>query len=129
MMTKRQRGLLLLGICIVFATATTVCNQVASSRVDRLVGEKEMSVRTALNALGSSSQTGIDPDSSILVRYGLYSVSRGKEPGAVVVTGEVRWAWEYRCVVGQRQAGGAVDLRVVSSTCSSVAPTNAFPNR
>lgn len=130
MMTKRQRGLVLLAAFALLGIGTGICNQVASSRVDDHVGEKEASVRAALNSLGSAPSDGFDPEHSLVVRYGLESISGGNPEGTVFATGEVRWAWEYRCVVGKRLASGTVETRVVKRACSEVDPRTVFkPSR
>lgn len=117
---------MLLGIFVAFAVGTTVCNRVASSRVEGPTEQKETAVRTALESLDPAAPMGFDPERSLVTRYGLESISGGNQGGTVIATGEARWAWEYRCVVGQRLPTGAVETRVVQRACSDVDPRTVF---
>ena len=125
-MTKRQRGLVLLVVFVLFGVGTSVCNRVASSRVEDHVEQKQAAVRAALSSLDPSAPMGFDPERSLVVRYGLESLSGGNQDGTVFATAEARWAWDYRCVVGQRVATGGVTTRVVNGACSDVDPRRVF---
>lgn len=126
MMTKRQRGLVLLGIFATVAVGTGVCNRVASNRVEEQIDDKQVAVRAALTAFDPSRPMAYDPEHSLVRRYGLFSISGGNTQGIVFATGEVRWAWEYRCVVGQRLPTGEIETRVTKASCSDVDPRVAF---
>ena len=125
-MTKRQRGLVLVAIFVVLVVASATCNRVASSRVERQVGQRESAVRSGLGAFDPGRPVGFDPERSLVTRYGLDSFGGGGEPGTVFATAEARWAWESRCVVGRRVANGAVETRVVARACSEVHPRAVF---
>lgn len=125
-MTKRQRGLVLLGIAASFVFGSGVCNRVSSNQVERQIADKRESVRAALAAYDPLQPTGYDPEGALVRRYGLYSLSGGDDQGTVVARSEARWALEYRCVVGQRLPTGDIVTRVVSDACSEVDPRRAF---
>lgn len=125
-MTKRQRGLVLLGIAATFVIGSGVCNRVSSSQVERQVADKQESVRAALAAYDPSRPTGYEPEGALAQRYGLYSLSGGNDQGTVVARSEARWALEYRCVVGQRLPTGEIVTKVIGDACSEVDPRRAF---
>lgn len=126
MMTKRQRGLVLLGVVVAVGVATGVCNRIASSRVDAQIEDRVTAVRAALATFDPSNPTGYDPDQSLVTRYGLFSISGGNAEGVVFAMSEARWAWEARCVAGQRLPTGEIQTRILNDPCSDVDPRAVF---